>query len=69
MQQWLTLGDGSMRGEMVGVVAWQSQHCGHVADETAHPLHYPLRNLFLPYVVQQPCWHDPVKGPSHVERH
>ncbi len=57
-----------MRGKGVGIVAWQAQSRGSVADETAYPLHYPLRNSPLPHVVKQLCEYDPVKGPSLVER-
>ncbi len=57
-----------MCGKGVSVLAWWAQSRGCVADKTAHPLHYPLRNFSPPHVVQQPCWYDPVKGPSHVER-
>ncbi len=40
-----------MRGKGVGVVAWQAQSRGSVADETAHPLHYPIGNYSLPHIV------------------
>ncbi len=56
-----------MRGEGVGVIAWQAHIRGSVADETAHLLHLLLKDSPLLHVVQQPRWYDPVKGPSHVE--
>ncbi len=56
-----------MRKEIIFVVAWQAQSRGSVVDEIAYPLRYSLRYFFLHYVVQQPCWHNPVKGPSHVK--
>ncbi len=57
-----------MCGKGVTVVAWQAQSCSSVADEAAHPLHYPLGYFSLPSVVQQSRWYDPVKSPRHVER-
>ncbi len=57
-----------MHGKGVSVVAWKAQSRSSVADEAAHPFHYPLRYFSLFRVVQQPCWYDPVKGPRHVER-
>ncbi len=40
-----------MGGKGVGVVALHAQSRGSVADETAYPLHYPLRNFPLPPVM------------------
>ncbi len=51
-RQWRALGDARMRGKGVSVVAWQAQSRGSVADEAAHPFHYPLRHLSLPLIVQ-----------------
>ncbi len=51
----------------VGVVAWQAEVRGSVADEVADPLHSPLRNIPLPHVVRQLCWYHPVEGPCHVQ--
>jgi hypothetical protein len=51
-RQWRALRDACMRGKGVTVVAWQAQSRGLVADEAAHPFHYPLRKISLPHVVQ-----------------
>ncbi len=51
----------------IGVVAWQAEGRGSVADEAAERLHYLLRKFPLPHVVQQLCWYQPVKGLRHVE--
>ncbi len=49
-----------------GVVTWKAEGRGSVADKVANLLHYSLRNIPLPHVVQQPCWYDSNEGPGHV---
>jgi hypothetical protein len=56
-----------MRRERVGVVAWQAESCGSVADNAADPLDYPLSYSLISHVLKELSWYNSVKSPHHVK--